>query len=505
MLSLIYCINFTEYDIINLNIITRYRLRMNIDILCYNNEHIIYIIISIIGIFIWTVSVVIFTEYLLYHRIDKLQTDTVQRHFGFLYNGYRPEYWWYESIIFLRKFLVQIIVFAIPSNPQAQLALHSIIAVSLLYLNIYLNPYDPRDRGILNILENISLGIWFIISFFLLFITFLDDIYSSTFIYIIFFIIFIYIIIYGWKILVAWASIDDTADSSENQIFVFRWIDRIQGFGKQVIQRVSKIGKSDDKLYISKSSNIYISKKSTSANFEKRSTCTDLDKRSTFKNKISNLSKNIKSSNFENERITLSTSPYQIMSPIRSPIRSPIKNMNSKNMSKSAMDNADSLIDTFTIMGKSMTYQDRNYFCVIINHITDYIIKKLNAPSLVLSTEGFNFLEFILRLSILLKYPKKSLIQLANIDNSEDSELPGMNLIGHLEEADWIILLNEKNDDDSEKIISIENLHTAVLDTMKLLPPRDVLKYFHTFCISSVTSLCFDDPQEEANHSSDSS
>eukprot|EP00736_Rhodelphis_marinus_P007473 Rmarinus@m.18140 len=98
-------------------------------------------------------------------RNDRLRRYICQRRYGFLYFGYRPEYYWWESWEIFRKTLVVFITVFMSTSPVTVQGL-ALIAVTLMMLvvHLYTRPYEKVEvrgsrRDLLNTMELIGITV----------------------------------------------------------------------------------------------------------------------------------------------------------------------------------------------------------------------------------------------------------------------------------------------------------------------------------------------------------
>jgi hypothetical protein len=93
--------------------------------------------------------------YMMYREKDRLDTKIVKEKFGFLFNGYKRKYYFWEIIIMYRKVLMIFIsVFMNQIGLIVQALVMLIVLVVFIQLNNLRRPFADRA---LNEIENISL------------------------------------------------------------------------------------------------------------------------------------------------------------------------------------------------------------------------------------------------------------------------------------------------------------------------------------------------------------
>jgi len=111
--------------------------------------------------FMWGLLPLVWMISLLRSHKKLLFTDErVQRRFGFLTNGYKSNFCYWELVIFFRKFLLCLMRVFHGSGTN----LFLMLGVTSLVAQLSWQPYDPRADNILNTLESMQLVIWMIIA-----------------------------------------------------------------------------------------------------------------------------------------------------------------------------------------------------------------------------------------------------------------------------------------------------------------------------------------------------
>merc|ERR1711871_676392 len=79
------------------------RMLTNLDVDCTSSEHISQQILAAAGLAVWSFGVPLLFFCILYKCKSKLHTDSYIQTIGFLYNGFEPQVYWFESFIMIRK------------------------------------------------------------------------------------------------------------------------------------------------------------------------------------------------------------------------------------------------------------------------------------------------------------------------------------------------------------------------------------------------------------------
>jgi hypothetical protein len=111
--------------------------------------------LALIGLVIWGLGIPAFTYLLMSKEKETLDTQASKIRFGFLYNGYKRENYYWEIIIMYRKIIclfIAVFLHGIGIIVQALVLL--ILLVVFMQLNNVMRPFGTRS---LNEIEDISL------------------------------------------------------------------------------------------------------------------------------------------------------------------------------------------------------------------------------------------------------------------------------------------------------------------------------------------------------------
>eukprot|EP00397_Hematodinium_sp_SG-2012_P000010 GEMP01000010.1.p1 GENE.GEMP01000010.1~~GEMP01000010.1.p1 ORF type:complete len:5409 (-),score=949.82 GEMP01000010.1:210-16436(-) len=137
------------------------RLMSNPDIICWEGKHQLWAIVSITGLVCWTFGM----PFLAFVCLKKKRTQLfsslkMRRQFGFLYNGFEPQYYYWEMVILLRKVLVSIIATWNFGGDSLRLPLYMLLAAVSLTSHLSILPYDNRGMYLLDRMEAKVLSCW---------------------------------------------------------------------------------------------------------------------------------------------------------------------------------------------------------------------------------------------------------------------------------------------------------------------------------------------------------
>jgi len=146
------------------------RLRLNLETPCYGEEHISTQILAFFGIMTWSIGIplgfcAIVWWYNNHGGADSLNTPKVWRVYGFLMDGYEPNFYYYDAVFMLRRVLFLIGARLTFFSEDNRTVIMMAIDVAFLGMHLYHQPYDNRAYASLDKLE--TLGI-FMVFFFLL-------------------------------------------------------------------------------------------------------------------------------------------------------------------------------------------------------------------------------------------------------------------------------------------------------------------------------------------------
>ncbi|CRH03025.1 cysteine repeat modular protein 2, putative [Plasmodium relictum] len=134
-----------------------------------------FFILGISGLVVWGIGVPLMSYLVLYKNRKQLHSENILLKYGFLNNGFNFQFWYWESIEFLRKILV-LLISTVPIFKTARIFgttmwLFTIISSFFLTLQLILQPFDSRNYHILNKLETYSMVAWTITLMIFVFLT----------------------------------------------------------------------------------------------------------------------------------------------------------------------------------------------------------------------------------------------------------------------------------------------------------------------------------------------
>ncbi|BAM39532.1 uncharacterized protein TOT_010000987 [Theileria orientalis strain Shintoku] len=163
MLSLLDC----SYIDLGRSFPGKYMLRPAMSIKCSlypSDGYIKYLILGLSGLVIWGFGIPFLSFTVLYTNRKNLYATSIRMKYGFLHNGFRQDYWYWETIVFTRKCLVLVIgsIVIVPSQNYSGSRIWMALVVAIIFLIVQLiyKPFDERDYFVLGRLENHSMIAW---------------------------------------------------------------------------------------------------------------------------------------------------------------------------------------------------------------------------------------------------------------------------------------------------------------------------------------------------------
>jgi hypothetical protein len=82
-------------------------LREDLEMVCYEDGHLIWALgVALPAILLWVVGFPIAKVLALYIRRHRLEDEHTHATYGFLYNGFKPSFYWWEFVVDTRKILM---------------------------------------------------------------------------------------------------------------------------------------------------------------------------------------------------------------------------------------------------------------------------------------------------------------------------------------------------------------------------------------------------------------
>ncbi|CAG9326023.1 unnamed protein product [Blepharisma stoltei] len=118
----------------------------NLNIRCWDGNHMFYIFtVSIPAIIVWGIGIPTITLYFLFKNRRKLDTLSIRLRFGFLFNGYKTNAFYWEFLILYRKILIVCCsVFLQNISTDIQALTVMVLLLLCLIMQAQNKPYDGR-------------------------------------------------------------------------------------------------------------------------------------------------------------------------------------------------------------------------------------------------------------------------------------------------------------------------------------------------------------------------
>jgi hypothetical protein len=116
-------------------------LREDLAMVCYEHEQMLWALgVAVPAILLWVVGFPIAKFYAIYTRRDRLEEDTTRATYGFLYNGFKPGFYWWEFVVDARKILMTAISVFIGDE---RIYVKTILVVLLCFVSFALQVGPP--------------------------------------------------------------------------------------------------------------------------------------------------------------------------------------------------------------------------------------------------------------------------------------------------------------------------------------------------------------------------
>eukprot|EP00347_Sterkiella_histriomuscorum_P009615 403340531 len=132
------------------------RNKEDLQILCSSNQHQVFsLLIALPGLIVWGLGIPFFAFILMLRKNKSLDSIETRAQFGFLYRGYKKQFYYWEIIIMYRKiFLIFISVYIVGSGIITQALIIFMTLIAFLLITMKKKPFQTV---VLNNLEIISL------------------------------------------------------------------------------------------------------------------------------------------------------------------------------------------------------------------------------------------------------------------------------------------------------------------------------------------------------------
>eukprot|EP00347_Sterkiella_histriomuscorum_P013257 403365409 len=132
------------------------RMHAFLEVKCYNGPHYFWtVFITLPSLFLWGAGIPFFAFILLRNHRKSIESYETREKLGFLYKGYKSEFYYWEIIIIYRKALIAVVATTLNSLGSIFQALIALVIISLATIaNARLKPFYQKQ---LNDLETVSL------------------------------------------------------------------------------------------------------------------------------------------------------------------------------------------------------------------------------------------------------------------------------------------------------------------------------------------------------------
>jgi hypothetical protein len=129
----------------------------DLEVECWNHTHIQFsVIFAIPSLIVWGFGIPVFAWIILARNNDYLDTIEIREKYGFLYNGYKKSFYYWETVNMFRKIaIIFISVFLRAAGVITQALVVFLLLIFFLILNIKLLPFSFKS---LNDMEILSLA-----------------------------------------------------------------------------------------------------------------------------------------------------------------------------------------------------------------------------------------------------------------------------------------------------------------------------------------------------------
>ena len=125
-------------------------LMADLSIKCYTPEHMASILWAFVFVGIYVLGIPLLSTFILYRHRKRLwdpRYPALKRVYGSLYQYYRPEYWYFESIEMIKKMLLTGAMVMVAPGTSAQVMIGILISVVYLVILLHYRPFqDTKDQ-----------------------------------------------------------------------------------------------------------------------------------------------------------------------------------------------------------------------------------------------------------------------------------------------------------------------------------------------------------------------
>ena len=147
---------------------------------CWSSTHVLYsLALAVPSLIVWGFGIPLYAWIILAKYKEDLDLIEIREKYGFLYNGYKKNFYFWESVNMYRKiWVIFISVFLKLAGVITQALVIFLVLIIFLILNLKLRPFTFQA---LNDMEMMSLITWMLTIYWgLFFISDMPSVYNST-------------------------------------------------------------------------------------------------------------------------------------------------------------------------------------------------------------------------------------------------------------------------------------------------------------------------------------
>ena len=147
---------------------------------CWSSTHVLYsLVLAVPSLIVWGFGIPLYAWIILAKHREDLDLIDIREKYGFLYNGYKKNFYFWESVNMYRKiWVIFISVFLKLAGVITQALVIFLVLIIFLILNLKLKPFTFQA---LNDMEMMSLITWMLTIYCgLFFISDMPSLYNST-------------------------------------------------------------------------------------------------------------------------------------------------------------------------------------------------------------------------------------------------------------------------------------------------------------------------------------
>jgi len=164
ILYLIECEPYEHYDPDIGQVTMEGRWMAHPDVLCSSEEHGEIMFFALLGLAIWSTGIIVGIFLMIYRLGDERQKVHNLLRYGYFYQGFEPDFWWWEIVVKRGDVLIMTLVTYTNFVPdqRAKLIWYTLQSGFVLAFHNYYKPMDERRAGLLDLAETLGLLVRFI-------------------------------------------------------------------------------------------------------------------------------------------------------------------------------------------------------------------------------------------------------------------------------------------------------------------------------------------------------